>query len=157
MGSRIFSITRRLALMFGAVVFGRAATASSTPTTVLFVCEGGTVKSPIAREHLRRLAKARGLAVNAQSRGIAPEDHMTPQLAAALKADRIGIMGDPVLALTATDLMTAEIIVVFNPLPARFGNWQVRDWTDTPSMNEDYRAARAILVTRLEALLDELK
>lgn len=157
MGTRILSITRRMALMFGALTIGAATARGKTPPTILFVCEAGTVKSPIAREHMRRLASARGVALDARARGIAPENHMTPQLAAALKADGIDLSHEPALALTAADLKAADIIVVFNPLPARFGTWAVRDWTDVPSMNENYLFARAVLIPRLEALLEDLK
>lgn len=143
-------------LALATLLFGRAAAPRRKPALVLFVCQGGTVKSPIAREHMRRLAAARGIAVDAQSRGITPEDHMTPTLAAALKADGIDIGREPVLALTEADLKAADVIVVFNPLPAALGRWSVRDWSDMPSMNENYAAARAALLPRLEALLSEI-
>ena len=156
MGTQSLSISRRVALALGALLFGRTAARASKPVTVLFVCQGGTVKSPIAREHFRRLAAAREVSVNAVSRGITPEDHMTPPLAVALRADRIDVTREPVLALTAADLAGADVIVVFNPLPASLGTWRVRDWSDMPSMNENYAAARAVLVPRLEALLNEL-
>ena len=156
MGSHSLSISRRLALALAALLFGKAAAPRSKMPTILFVCQGGTVKSPIAREHMRRLAAARGIGINAQSRGITPEDHMTPTLAAALKADNIDISNEPVLALTAADLKAADIIVIFNPLPAALGTWPARDWSDLPSMNENYTAARANLIPRLAALLDEL-
>lgn len=154
MGSHSLSISRRLALALTALLFGKAA-APRTPLNVLFVCQGGTVKSPVAREHFRRLAKAAGSNAQAQSRGITPEDHMTPQLAAALKADGINVDADPVLPLTVADLKAADAIVVFNPLPAQLGTRPTRDWSDLPSMNENYAAARAILLPRLEALLRE--
>lgn len=154
MGSHSLSISRRLALALTALLFGKAA-APRTPANVLFVCQGGTVKSPVAREHFRRLAKASGTNAQAQSRGITPEDHMTPQLAAALKADGINVDADPLLPLTVADLKAADVIVVFNPLPAQLGTWRTRDWSDLPSMNENYAAARAILLPRLEALLRE--
>ena len=56
---------------------------------VLFICQYGSVKSPIARELFRRRAKERGIAVIALSRGISPEAHIAPSLLAALKADGI--------------------------------------------------------------------
>lgn len=124
--------------------------------SILFICQGGTVKSPIAREHLRRLAAARGVPVNAVSQGITPEDHMTPQLAAELRADGIDATREPVVAVTAADLSAADVIVVFNPLPASLGAWHVRDWSDMPSMNENYASARAILLPRLETLIGEI-
>jgi hypothetical protein len=156
MGSHSLSVSRRLALALGALFFGKAAAPRRKPPTVLFVCQGGTVKSPIAREHMRRLAATRGIAVDAQSRGITPEDHMTPALAAALKADGIDVSTEPVGTLSAQDLAAADVIVVFNPLPATLGTWSVRDWSDVLSMNENYAAARAVLLSRLAKLLDEV-
>ncbi|MEQ1616855.1 MAG: hypothetical protein ABL883_00740 [Terricaulis sp.] len=123
---------------------------------VLFVCLHGTVKSPIAREHMRRMVAERGLQANIQSRGIAPEDAVTPQLAAALAADGIDVGSEPLQQLTTADLAAADIIVLFNPLPASLGLWPARDWSDTPSMNADYPAARAALLERLADLVDEL-
>lgn len=157
MGSRIhIRISRRIAVLGGALLALASGAKTAGIVKILFVCEAGTVKSPIAREHARRLAAARGLGVDVRSRGIAPEDHMTPQLAAALAGDRIDIAREPVLALTAADLSAADVIVVFNPLPPALGAWSVRDWTDTPSMNEDYGRARGILIPRIDALLDEV-
>jgi predicted protein tyrosine phosphatase len=155
MGTHSLSISRRLALALAALLFGKAA-APRAPVNVLFVCQAGTVKSPVAREHFRRLAKAGGTNAQAQSRGITPEDHMTPKLAAALKADGINVDADPVLPLTVADLKAADVIVVFNALPAQLGTWKVRNWSDLPSMNENYAVARAILLPRLEALSSEI-
>jgi fructose-specific phosphotransferase system component IIB len=124
---------------------------------VLFVCEHGSVKSPIAREHLRRLAQQRGLIVSVESRGIAPENAVSPTLAAALAADQIDTTREPIQRLSAADIDAADIVIVFNPLPAEFGARAVRDWTDTPSMNQDYAAARAALLPRLESFLNEIE
>ncbi len=123
---------------------------------VLFVCLHGTVKSPIAREHMRRMVAEQGLRANIQSRGIAPEDAVTPRLAAALAADGVDVGSEPLQQLAVADLAAADIIVLFNPLPASFGVWPTRDWSDTPSMNADYPAARTVLLERLAALADEL-
>ena len=103
-----------------------------------------------------RLVPGDPIEVRKGERGISPEDHMTPALAAALKADGIDIASEPVLALTAADLKAAEFIAVFNQLPTALGTWRARDWSDLPSMNENYPAARAVLIPRLEALLDEI-
>lgn len=155
MGSQSSSISRRLALALAALFFGSATAPRAKPVKVLFVCQGGTVKSPVAREHMRRLAATRGVAIEAHSRGITPEDHMTPALAVALKADGIDVASEPVRQLGVADLRAADLIVVFSALPAALGTWPVRDWSDLPSMNENYAAARAVLLPRLQALLDE--
>lgn len=157
MDSLTRSISRRWFLALTALVFGTGAAPRNKPLNVLFVCEAGTVKSPIAREHMRRLVRERGAMINVQSRGIAPENHMTPDLAAVLTADGIDVTREPVRKLAITDLQDADVIVIFNPLPAAFGAWPVRDWTDVPSMNQDYAAARAVLVPRIEELINELQ
>ena len=57
--------------------------------TVLFICQAGTVKSAIARELMRRSAIARGVRVRVFSRGIAPEQHLSPQLKERLASEGI--------------------------------------------------------------------
>ena len=156
MDSLTLSISRRWLLALAALAFGTGAAPRNRPLNVLFVCEAGTVKSPIAREHMRRLVQERGAMINVQSRGIAPENHMTPELSAALAADGIDVTREPVRKIAFADLQAADVIVIFNPLPASLGVWPVRDWTDVPSMNQDYVAARAILIPRLESLIADL-
>lgn len=124
---------------------------------VLFVCQAGTVKSAIAREHTRRLALQRGLDLTVWSRGVSPADHMTPDLAAALARDTIDVASEPIRALQDSDLSSADIVVVFTDLPEQFSSARVRDWSDVPSMVADYKRARPILLARIEALLDELE
>lgn len=150
---------RKLLLAAGGLFLAacaNAATIGVRTTKVLFVCRAGTVKSPIAREHFRRMAVQRGVAASASARGIAPEDHVSPELEAALRADAIEIRSEPVQRLARDDLASADIIVVFDALPEDLGVWPVRDWSDLPSMNADYRAAREVLISRLSALLDEI-
>lgn len=124
---------------------------------VLFVCRYGTVKSPIARELARHRAADRGLRLDIVSRGLTPEDHMTPELRAALSRDGIDVSRESLRALATTDLERADIIVAFDPMPFAFGGWRTRDWSDTPSMIADYGVARAALLRRIDVLLDEIE
>jgi hypothetical protein len=160
MGSQDHSITSRRAALAGAawLLSGCASgeAESAGRVDVLFVCQYGTVKSAIAREHFRRMAAARAQNFRAQSRGISPEQHVSPRLAADLAAEGLDIRAEPIRTLSAEDLVAADVIVVFDALPAQFGSWPVRDWSDLPSMNADYSAARGILLVRLGALLEEL-
>jgi protein-tyrosine-phosphatase len=126
------------------------------PPRVLFVCEHGTVKSPIARELMRRRAAERGLAVSVRSRGVAPEDGTTPELVAALARDRIDPKRDPLRRLRPADLTWADIVVRFHPLPLQTGNKDVRDWGNTPSPNRAYSESMASLMRAVDALIDEL-
>ncbi len=161
MGKANFSIMSRRAALIGAASLAASCASptgtSAEPTRVLFVCQYGTVKSAIAREQFRRLAATRGILVHVQSRGISPEDHISPALSEALAADGLDIRGEPIRALSTSDLACADIIVAFDSLPVRLGAWSVRDWSDVPSMNANYGAARAVLLERLNVLMAEIE
>jgi arsenate reductase len=125
------------------------------PETVLFICEFGTAKSVIAREMFRRRAAARNIAVDALSRGLVIEDHITPELRRNLSADGIDPYSEPFKVLQPQDWQRASVIVAFNSLPDTVPKSKVRDWTDVPSVVSQYPAARVALAQRIEALLDE--
>lgn len=143
----------RLALIL-ALVIPDAALAKAP--VVLFVCQFGSVKSPVSRELFRRRAIERGIAVAAFSRGITPEAHVAPRLRAQLQAEGINPESDGLNALTQHDLRHASITVVFDPLPRGWVGKQVQDWTDTGSFNDSYEAEKPRLVARIDALLDTI-
>ena len=126
-----------------------------TPS-VLFICRYGTVKSPIGREVLRRRASEQGVAVAPYSRGLTIEDHITPRLAQALRADKIDIWSEPRRVLDPSDIARADVVVAFDNLPADLPP-PTHDWSDFPSFNEDYATARSELDVRLARLLDDLR
>ncbi len=134
---------------------------SSVPATqhkpkVLFVCQAGTAKSAIARELFRKRARERGVAVDVFSRGILLEDHISPELRRRLVADGIDSTAEPAQVLGAADLKAADMLIRFNPLPAGAVHPDIRDWSDVPSVNDDYADARKILDERIDKLLDEI-
>lgn len=146
---------RRLVLALPLILAAAPATAACRPQVVLFVCPAGTVKSAIAREALKQRAAATGLAVDVRSRGIAPEDHVSPRLAQRLRADGIDPAAEPALAVTPADVAGADVVVAFDAAaeaPVLKGS---RAWV-TPSWNADYDAARADLGRRLDGLVAEL-
>jgi protein-tyrosine-phosphatase len=146
-----------LAAFAGAVIMAAGpAVARPRPPTVLFVCQFGSVKSAIARELFRRRATERRLSVNVVSRGITPQPHATPALLDQLRRDGIDPDRQPLTRLERRDIELADIVVIFDPLPARLARPDARDWTDTPSLNERYPAARNYLDRRIESLLDEV-
>lgn len=162
-GPRFALDRRHLILGMTATALG-CTTSAPTPAAaqrqVLFVCEHGSVKSPIAREHFRRIAARRRLAVRAASRGIHPLEDVSPALAAALVADGIDPRCEPLTALTREDLAAASIVATFNPIPEDLTQGlllDLRSWLDVPGMNADYPAARIKLLAHLEALADELE
>ena len=143
-------------LLAGFAISGCLARPNATPQKILFVCQAGTVKSAIAREIFKRRAKERGIVVDVFSRGIVVEDHVSPQLRANLSADGIDTTAEPTTLLAPADWVAADILVNFNPLPASVNHKDVRDWTDVPSVNDNYANARAIMDKRIDALLTEI-
>lgn len=126
------------------------------PPRVLFVCKYGTTKSAIAREMFRQRAQARGIATVAFSRGLMLEDHISPPLRERLTAAGIDPAKDKPRVLRPKDWKKADIVVVFDPLPADTKPSDVRDWTDMPSMNQEYDKAKALMDQRIDSLLDEI-
>lgn len=146
---------RRLLAALPLLASPTLAHAACRPPVVLFVCPAGTVKSPIAREELRRRARAAGLAVDVRSRAVAPEDHVSPQLAQRLKADGIDTGREPPRAVTAADVTGADLVIAFDGAAEAPVLKGARAWR-TPSWNADYDAAKADLDGRLGALVTEL-
>lgn len=150
-------LTRRTAILSAAALLVAAKAPGKRTPRVLFVCQKGTVKSPIARELLRGEAKARGISVKVQSRGVTPAEGASPEVAAALVRDGIKVKRDPLRALTAKDADWADVVVFFDPLPFAVTGKDLRDWRDTPSVNQNYAEALAAMRSRIAGLLDELE
>lgn len=153
------AISRRQVMGSALAIFatGGCAGLHSRPVpVVLFICQFGTAKSAIAREVFRSHARKRGLAVTAFSRGLTVEDHVTPLLRQNLAAEGIDPLVDKPEALQPRDWQRSDIIVAFNKLPAAVPSRIVRDWTDLPSINDEYAKTRALMDARIDALLDEI-
>lgn len=143
-------------LLTGLIASGGLAQSPAKPPRILFVCQAGTAKSAIAREIFKQRAKERGILVDVFSRGIVVEDHVSPQLKANLRADGINTNAEPATQLAPADWAAADILVNFNPLPVSVKHDDVRDWSDLPSVNDDYANARTILEQRIDTLLTEI-
>lgn len=150
-------LSRRTAILSAAAMLIAAKSPGNRTPRVLFVCQKGTVKSPIARELMRGQAKAQGLAIKVQSRGVTPAEGASPEVAAALIRDGIKVKRDPLRALTVKDAAWADVVVYFDPLPFTASGKDLRDWRDTPSVNMSYAEALAQLRSRIAVLLDELE
>ncbi|MBM3512501.1 MAG: hypothetical protein FJX59_02155 [Alphaproteobacteria bacterium] len=158
-GQHFYPISRRHLLASSLVIVTGVDScrgSAAEPKSILFVCQYGTVRSAIARELLRRRVSERDLPWMVASRGLTPEDHATPDLTRALRADRIETNRDPLIPLDAESLLAADVVVLFNPLPAGLSRPDALDWGDTPSFNADYPAAKAAVEHRIETLIDTL-
>jgi protein-tyrosine-phosphatase len=155
MSAWVISAGRR-AVLAGLLALPVAAFAAEPPPRILFVCQFGSVRSPIARELLKRRAAERGISVAVQSRGITPEPHLSPELAATVEADKLDLASQPLRGLGQGDVDAADVVIHFDPLSAGLRVKNARDWSDIGSMNANYPAARANLMRRIDALIDEL-
>ena len=157
------TLTRRSLASGWLIVLALACLSSSSsakvqpaPVRVLFVCQYGTVKSALARELFRKRAAERHIPAIAFSRGITPAEHLSAAARTRMTADGIDPARDPLRGLAPADLRKADIVVIFNPLPAKLASRPIRDWEATPSVNDDYPNARPELERRIDALLDEI-
>jgi hypothetical protein len=154
MGRRAFAAASLLSVIYAAS--GCALRANAQPHRIVFVCQAGTAKSPIAREIFKERARERGVSVDVSSRGLVIEDHVSPELKAKLHRDGINTQAEPALVLSQADWSTADILINFNPLPSSVEHGDIRDWSDLPSVNNDYENARIILDRRIDDLITEL-
>ena len=151
---------RTLIQSAAAMLFALPAQAKPCPVRhVLFICPLGVVQSAIAREELRRAAKARGLPVIVQSRGVEPpknpENDMSPALAANLRDDGINTVADPLRKMTREDVSKADITIAFNEAAQAPGLEGARQWK-SPSWNNKYDEVKAALSVNIQALMQEL-
>src|SRR6185503_15449850 len=118
---------------------------------VLFVCLHGAAKSVVGAAHFRRLAAARGLAIDAVAAGTEPDPELAPGAVKGLAADGLG----PALArprpVTLHDLRTATRVVSFgcDVVPAK--GQRVDQW-DVPAVSDGYAASRDRIVANVERL-----
>ena len=122
---------------------------------ILFVCQAGTVKSAIARELLKRRALSKGILVSAESRGVHPEDHISPLLAGRLKRDKIDPLSDPLRQFSPGDVETADIVIAFDEAVQAPGLEKARSW-QVAAWNSQYDDAKADTSENIEVLLAEL-
>jgi protein-tyrosine-phosphatase len=157
---RFIEIAGLSAAAFFLTSAARAAQTPCTATRVLFVCPLGVVKSAIAREEFRRIAKAHGLLVRVQSRGIDPpgvhpERDISPALGRHLRDEGIDTFADPLRRFSKADAAVADIVIAFDEAARAPGLEHARAWK-SPSWNEHYDDAKAALAGNLEALAAEL-
>jgi arsenate reductase len=128
--------------------------------TVVFVCEHGNVKSLIAKEWFDRMAAARGLAVRAVSRGLAPGTSVPPAIVDALRRDGFDVRRFAPRALGPADAGRALAIVVIGvdaSAATPSANVPMERWDGIPPATEGYEASRDALRSRIEVLLSALE
>jgi protein-tyrosine-phosphatase len=127
---------------------------------VLFVCQHGAAKSVVAAEYLRRMAAERGIAVQAGSAGLEPDEAIPPPVVAGLAAEGFDVKERRPRALTEGLVADANLIVTFGcdvTLPDANGRERAMlRWEGVPAVSDGYEAARAEIVRRVGELVDRL-
>jgi protein-tyrosine-phosphatase len=151
----IFSV---LVPLLGATILPAQRESRPAPPKIVFVCEHGAAKSVIAAKELEKLARERGIAIQAVTRGTT-QDPVIPNLVrAGLKADGIEIGAMKPVQLKPEDLKDAARVISFGPDLSAVGGQMSRvdDWGATPDPSANFQATRDYIVKRLQMLLDQI-
>jgi hypothetical protein len=105
------------------------------------------------------MTKERGLNLSILARGTNPDAEVPKLVRDGLKTDGHDIGGLKPTKVSENDLKNAAKIVSFGPdlKPWLTEGTAVADWSATPSVSEDYRAARDHIRKQLEILVKELR
>ena len=119
---------------------------------VLFVCLHGAAKSVIAAAHFRRLAAARGLAIDAVAAGTEPDGELAPGAVKGLAGDGLRAAPARPRPVTLHDLDRAIRVVGFGCEVAPTHGQPLEQW-DVPAVSDGYEAARDRIVANVERLV----
>ena len=153
-------------ILFGlAIALGTQAKAQSAsvtspgqPSTVVFVCEHGSVKSLVAMEHFNRKARERGLSYRAVARGTAPDPVVPTPVQNGLRADGFDVSDFVPRMLSTSDVADGALIVSFDSDIAGTVGGRARyvKWDGLPAVLADYPRGRDAIVRQVDALIDAL-
>lgn len=125
------------------------------PAKIVFVCEHGAAKSVIAAAQFNKLAAERGLNYRAIARGVNPDPEFAAKAVTGMKAESLAVpAGKPTLVQDADVADAAKVVTLGCQLPTK--KTAVTDWSDIPSVSEDYSAASKVIRGHVEALVDSL-
>jgi protein-tyrosine-phosphatase len=150
------NMARQFPMYDALYAFCRANTAAAPPQPrVLFVCLHGAAKSVVGAAHFRRLAAARGLAVDATAAGTEPDPQLAPGAVKGLAGEGLSATPGRPRPVTLYDLDTATRVVSFGCDVAPARGQRVDQW-DVPAVSDGYEAARDRIVANVERLVAEL-
>src|SRR5512133_1276922 len=144
--------------LLGAITLPAQQQSKTAPPKIVFVCEHGAAKSVIAAKELEKLARERGISIQAVTRGTTPDPDIPTYVRAGLKADGIEVGTMKPVQVKPEDLRDAVRVISFGPDLSAVGGQTVRveDWGATPDVSANFPAARDYIVKRLQTLLDEI-
>jgi len=130
----------------------------SPPQRIVFVCEHGTVKSVVALEYFNQLARAKGLAFEAISRGTHPDSALPSAVYDGLTRDGFDVSRFQPMPFASTDARSAALVVALDADvdPVVRGSRPVIRWDSLPSVTTNYSVGRTAIRRRVERLVDSL-
>jgi arsenate reductase len=144
-------------LLAGDSIPGQTTAKTPEEGQIVFVCEHGSAKSPIAAAHFNAIAERRGLPWRAVSRGTAPDEEMAEAAVEGLRADGLPAPSGKPAPLTQADLDAARKVIAFAvAIPATLQPLAAPDTWQVPPVSVDYASSRAAIVARIEQLLADL-
>ena len=149
------NMTRQFPMYDAFYAYCRAQAPASPRSRVLFVCLHGAAKSVVAAAHFRRLASARGLALDAVATGTEPDAELGPGAVKGLAGEGLRATPDRPRPVTLHDLETATRVVSFGCDVTPSKGQQVDQW-DVPNISDGYAPARDRIVANVERLVSEL-
>ena len=149
------NMVRQFPMYDALYAYCRAEAKAPAPPRVLFVCLHGAAKSVVAAAHFRRLAAARGLAVDAVAAGTEPDNELAGGAVKGLAGEGLRATPSRPRPVTLHDLETATRVVAFgcDVTPSR--GQPMEQW-EVPAVSDGYAAARDRIVANVERLVADL-
>jgi protein-tyrosine-phosphatase len=149
------NMARQFPMYDALYAYCRAEARAATTPRVLFVCLHGAAKSVVAAAHFRRLAAARGLAMDAVAAGTEPDPELAAGAMKGLADEGLRPAPSRPRPVTLHDLDTASHVVSFGCEITPSRGQAVEQW-DVPAVSEGYAAARDRIVANVERLVADL-
>lgn len=128
-----------------------------SPREVVFVCEHGAALSVVSAAFFNKFAKEQHLDMHARARGIIPTENLASSASHGLKADGVPSEVQKPQVLSQDDLLHADYVVTFAPLPAKYStSAPVETWNDVPT-DAGYDKWRDAILVHMRRLLEKLE
>ena len=132
------NMARQFPLYDALYAFSRAQTPAKARPRVLFVCLHGAAKSVVGAAHFRRLAAARGLAVDAVAAGTQPDPALAAGAVKGLAAEGLTATPGRPRSVTLYDLDSAMHLVSFGCDIGPAKGQPIDQW-DVPAVSDAMR------------------
>ena len=129
---------------------------TTTPRTIVFVCEHGAARSVMAAAYFNKLAAERRLNARAIARGVTPQADLSTSAIAGLQKDGVAYPTDKPQALTESEVRRAGRVVAFCPLPQSWSTLTRTDTFEVPGPADGYEKSRDAILVHVRALVDEI-